>query len=101
MRAHHITNPNPPLLTTSEWLESRAMYDNQTNKSAPKSPRCLNCARPMQLLRRTSRFGRLLDLYSFYCVTCDEWHVEEGDAVTDQRPQSQDQLGSVTKAAQA
>jgi hypothetical protein len=56
------------------------MYDNQTNKSAPKSPRCLNCARPMELLRRTSRFGGLPDLYSFYCVTCDEWHVEEGDA---------------------
>ena len=61
------------------------MYDNQT-KSAPKSPRCLNCARPMELLRRTSRFGGLPDLFSFYCVTCDEWHVEGGDAVADQRP---------------
>jgi hypothetical protein len=35
----------------------------------------------MQLLRRTSRFGGLPDLYSSYCLACDEWHVEEGDAV--------------------
>ena len=46
--------------------------------SAPKPPRCLSCARPMQLLRRTARFGGLPDLYSFYCLACDEWHVEEG-----------------------
>jgi hypothetical protein len=56
------------------------------NKSAPKAPRCVNCARPMQLLRRTSRFGALPDLCSFYCLACDEWHVEEGDAAGDQRP---------------
>ena len=49
-----------------------------TNKFAL---RCLNCATPMQLLRRTARFGGLPDLYSFYCCVCDEWHVEEGDAV--------------------
>jgi len=34
----------------------------------------------MQLLRQTSRYGGLRDLYSFSCVACDEWHVEEGDA---------------------
>jgi hypothetical protein len=39
----------------------------------------------MQLFRRTSRFGGLPDLYSFYCLECDEWHVEEGGAATDQR----------------
>ena len=49
--------------------------------TTPKTPRCLNCARPMQLFRRTSRYGGLPDLYSFHCVACDEWHVEEGDAV--------------------
>jgi hypothetical protein len=49
--------------------------------TAPKRPRCLNCASPMQLSRRTSRYGGLPDLYSFNCVACDEWHVEEGDAV--------------------
>jgi hypothetical protein len=39
----------------------------------------------MQLLRRTSRFGALPDLCSFYCLACDEWHVEEGDRASDQR----------------
>ena len=50
------------------------------NNRTPNAPRCINCARPMQLLRKTSRFGGLADLLSFYCVTCDEWHVEEGAA---------------------
>lgn len=62
------------------------MHDKHANKSAPKLPRCVSCAKPMQLLRRTSRYGGLPDLYSFYCVTCDEWHVEEGDALADQQP---------------
>ena len=53
------------------------MYGNK--KSAPKPPRCPNCARPTQLLRTTSRYGGLPDLYSFYCLTCDEWHVKEMD----------------------
>lgn len=43
------------------------MYDKFANKTAPRTPRCLICAQPMQLLRRTSRFGELPDLYSFYC----------------------------------
>jgi hypothetical protein len=47
------------------------------DKSLPKAPRCHRRARPMQLLRRTSRFGGLPDLCSFYCCACDEWHVEE------------------------
>jgi hypothetical protein len=55
-----------------------------TNKSPPRTPRCHNCARPMQLLRRTSRYGALPDLCSFYCIACDEWHVEECDAGADQ-----------------
>ena len=52
-----------------------------TNKSAPQPPSFHSCARPMQLLRRTSRFGGLPDLYSFYCLACDEWHVEEGGSI--------------------
>ena len=43
--------------------------------TTPKAPRCLNCARPMQLSRKTSRYGGLPDLYSFYCLACDEWHA--------------------------
>jgi hypothetical protein len=57
------------------------MSEKFANKTAPRTPRCVSCAQPMQLLRRTPRFGGLPDLYSFYCCTCDEWHVEEGDPV--------------------
>jgi hypothetical protein len=64
------------------------MDGNYTNTPAPKFSRCTKCARPMQLIRRTTRFNGLPDLYSFYCVTCDEWHVEEGDAVVNQRRRS-------------
>jgi hypothetical protein len=32
------------------------------------------------VLRRTSRFGGLPDLYSFYCVTCDEWQLHRPSA---------------------
>jgi hypothetical protein len=70
------------------------MYDKCTNefapkfasKRAPEPPRCISCARPMQLFRRTSRFGGLPDLYSFYCLACDEWHVEEADVAAERLP---------------
>jgi hypothetical protein len=32
------------------------------------------------VLRRTSRFGGLPDLYSFYCVTCNEWQLHRPSA---------------------
>jgi hypothetical protein len=67
------------------------MHDN--NK-VPKAPRCINCARPMQLLRRTPRFSGLPDLFSFYCATCDEWHVEEGDAPPNKSPHRRVCLGA-------
>jgi hypothetical protein len=56
------------------------MYDECANKSAPKPPRCVACARPMQLVRRTPRFGGLPDLYTFQCEGCGEQHIEEGEA---------------------
>jgi hypothetical protein len=56
------------------------------NDKTPKAPRCVNCARLMQLLRKTSRFAGLPDLLSFYCVTCDEWHVEEAEAMPNRLP---------------
>ena len=61
------------------------MHGEYTNKSAPTAPRCPTCGTPMQLVRRTSRFRGLPDLYSFYCLACDAWHVEEGNAVIGQR----------------
>jgi hypothetical protein len=52
---------------------------NNPSTKQPSAPRCFGCARPMQLIRRTPRFGGLADLYVFHCSACDEWHVEEGD----------------------
>jgi hypothetical protein len=60
------------------------MHDKHADKPAPKpprSPRCVGCARPMQLIRRTPRFGELPDLYTFECRACGEWHIEEGEAL--------------------
>ena len=48
----------------------------------PKAPLCFNCAKPMRLTRQTSRYGGLPDLYSFNCLACDEWHMEEGNGVS-------------------
>jgi hypothetical protein len=60
------------------------MRNKHANYSAPKSPRpprCFGCARPMQLVRRTPRFGELRDLYTFECRACGEWHIDEADAL--------------------
>src|ERR1700680_5153813 len=49
------------------------MRNKYANKSAPKPPhppRCVGCARPMQLVRRTPRFGGLRDVY---CFECRDW----------------------------
>jgi hypothetical protein len=62
------------------------MHEKYTDTSTRKSPRCPSCAQPMQLLRRTARFGGLPDVYSFYCCVCDRWHVEEGDGPPKQLP---------------
>ena len=52
----------------------------------PKAPRCLSCARPMDLTRRTARFGTLPDLFSFNCVACNELHLVEGDTLVTRMP---------------
>jgi hypothetical protein len=61
-------------------LDARVMHDERANKSVPRPPRCAVCARPMQLVRRTPRFGGLPDLYTFECEDCGEQHIEEGEA---------------------
>jgi hypothetical protein len=58
------------------WSPS-ARWGSVMYGTTPKVPRCLNCDRPMQLFRTTSRYGEVPDLYSFCCVACDEWHVEK------------------------
>ena len=57
------------------------MGDVCVEKFPPKPPRCFACARPMQLVRRTSRFSGLPDRYAFECRACGELHIEEGDVV--------------------
>jgi hypothetical protein len=47
------------------------------SKVLPTRPRCVGCAQPMRLVRKTLRFGRLPDLYTFECQTCGETHIEE------------------------
>jgi hypothetical protein len=47
------------------------------NKTVLTRPRCVGCAQPMRLIRKTLRFGRLPDLYTFECQTCGETHIEE------------------------
>ena len=59
------------------------MYDERANKSAPKPPRCVACARPMQLVRRTPRFGGLPDLFTFQCEGCGEQHMRKATRWTD------------------
>ena len=59
----------------------RNKYANYSAPKSPRPPRCFGCARPMQLARRTSRFGKLCDVYSFECRACGVWHIEEADAL--------------------
>jgi len=45
-------------------------------KPAPPPPRCPKCAQPMRLIRRTARFGRLPELFTFECAACGLSHTE-------------------------
>jgi hypothetical protein len=49
----------------------------RVDRAALKRPRCVGCAQPMRLVRKTLRFGGLPDLYTFECEACGETHVEE------------------------
>lgn len=53
------------------------MLGERSHKTVLKRPWCVGCARPMRLIRKTLRFGRLPDLYTFECEACGETHVEE------------------------
>jgi hypothetical protein len=50
------------------------------SKTVLTRPRCVGCAQPMRLIRKTLRFGRLPDLYTFECQACGESHIEEAEA---------------------
>ena len=47
-----------------------------SEKCAPASPHCPDCAQVMRLARITSRFGDLPDLYTFECRACGLSHIE-------------------------
>jgi C4-type Zn-finger protein len=52
------------------------MGDEHTNNSTLTPPLCPNCAQRMKLVRKTTRFGGLPDLYTFECRTCGISHTE-------------------------
>jgi len=60
-------------------LGERAGKTMQSKTVLPR-PRCVGCAQPMRLIRKTLRFGRLPDLYTFECQACGETHIEEAAA---------------------
>jgi hypothetical protein len=53
------------------------MLDGRSEKMVIKRPRCVACARPMRLIRKTLRFAGLADLHTFECEACGETHIEE------------------------
>jgi MinD superfamily P-loop ATPase len=52
------------------------MSSKHSNKCAPESPRCTNCAQVMRLAGITSRSDDLPDLYKYECRSCGVSHVE-------------------------
>jgi len=53
-----------------------SMRNELSNKCAPRPPLCPSCAQIMRLVRITSRFGDLPDLYTFECRVCGVSHIE-------------------------
>ena len=52
------------------------MRREHSNKNTPRRPLCPSCAQIMQLVRATSRFEELPDLYMFECRACGLSHIE-------------------------
>jgi len=53
-----------------------SMRYEQSNKNTPRQPLCPGCAQVMRLVRVTSRFDELPDLYTFECRACGLSHIE-------------------------
>ena len=62
------------------------MLGERLYKTVNERPRCVACARPMRLVRKTLRFAGLPDLHTFECEACGEMHTEEAPT-TDQGDQ--------------
>jgi RNase P subunit RPR2 len=52
------------------------MRYEHSNKDTLRRPLCPSCAQLMRLVRVTSRFEKLPDLYVFECRACDLTHIE-------------------------
>ena len=52
------------------------MRNEHSNKNTPRQPLCPSCAQMMRLVRTTSRFEGLGDLYTFECRACGLSHIE-------------------------
>jgi hypothetical protein len=52
------------------------MHYELSNKNPPRRPLCPSCAQSMRLIRITSRFEELPDLYTFECRACGLSHIE-------------------------
>ena len=57
-------------------LSLRLCSMNVLEISAPTSPRCPSCAQPMRLVRRTTRYGGLPELFTFSCSACGVSYIE-------------------------
>ena len=52
------------------------MRYEHSSKEMTKRPLCPSCAQIMRLVRKTSRFEELSDLYIFECRACGLSHIE-------------------------
>ena len=52
------------------------MRNEHSNQNTTRPPRCPSCAQIMRLVRTTSRFEELPDLYIFECRGCGVTHIE-------------------------
>jgi len=55
---------------------SLSMPYELSDKCAPAPPHCSACAQAMRLVRITSRFDDLPDLYVFECRACGVSHID-------------------------
>ena len=53
-----------------------SMHYQNSNQFVSKPPLCPSCAQVMRLVRITSRFDDLPDLYVFECRACGVSHIE-------------------------
>ena len=68
-------------MENAEAWSARRCWGSVMFGTTPKAPRCLNCIDRCNSFAKHHAMAGCPDLYSFYCLACDEWHVKEGEAV--------------------